>query len=282
MFKKKIEPSQHLDEETKASVRSYANLVDHAKKFVHEASNQLTKAREHAVATHRFTSYLNDDLQRQEALLTADSKTAVASLRQGTQLYSQRVNCYGEELEQMLKEMKNFIDNELSHMTSRVDEVNKRAKHVAQLKKKGDANTITEDNLLKQDCKNLVSDEENMRKKFNHLLHKACEEWLRITQESFANVASQFQPIVEHCPAVPDVPVEVSKVDSLSLPPPRPSSRSQTSPRTSETAPVESSEPKEPTPPAAHKEEKGAKGFLSKMEKKTKEWDDSLKKKFNN
>jgi hypothetical protein len=124
-----------------------------------------------------------------ESAVSASNLSTEFEAFRGAALAWVSLNGFGEKLEALVGEMATLEKLDLAPVAAQVEKANKRAKHVEQLKKKNDANALSEENAAKAELEELRTALGAANAKFDAVLRKTSSAFSELCIASTAALA---------------------------------------------------------------------------------------------
>ena len=168
----KVVVSEALDELTRAELEEFKHFVAGAQALHLRLTTHAQKVKELAVVSSNFSG----DCHK---LLPVENE-ATQQLKQACLAWV-KLNRLGEELELLARDVKGLETLEFVPCSSLADKVAKRAKAVEHMRKKNDANTLTEERGLHEDVERLRGSLASCRGKYRELVQRVAAAWVSLS-----------------------------------------------------------------------------------------------------
>jgi hypothetical protein len=167
----KVVVADTLDDLTKAALEEFKTHVAGAKTLRERLGTHAQKVKELAVAS----SNLSGDCHK----LFAVENAATLHLKQASLAWV-KLNHLGERLEELVREVASLEKLEFTSCGALAEKVAKRGKAVEHMRKKNDANTLTEERGLQEDIEHLRHSLANCKTKYQELVSRVSAAWISL------------------------------------------------------------------------------------------------------
>ncbi len=180
----KVVVSESLDELTRAQLEEHRAIVVGAQVLHSRLQHHALKVKELAVSSSAFSG----DCHK---LLSVEND-ATLQLKTGCLAFV-KLNALGEQLEELAREVTSLEELDLVPASMLSERVAKRSKTVDHMRKKNDANTLTEEKGLHEDVEHLKQSLAVCKAKYNDLLRKISAKWVGLSFAATSLLASDLE-----------------------------------------------------------------------------------------
>jgi len=214
LFAKKIEASPDHTQEVAESIYRVRDVKTHCGRLSKALAQQVAKLKDSAASASTFSNALAPG--RGAALLIHDSSLAYKALVDASAEQGLRMEKTVEDLERLLKVVQEMEKQDIVLLEQDIDASNKRAHKVMQMRKKNEAGWTAEHQEFEKDCAQLMEYETKLRRRYNHLVHRISDAWIRVMGDGLMECGQLVSKNIEFYPPVPDTATDVPTTFQLS------------------------------------------------------------------